>query len=322
MRKLFLCLLAGCLLGADSFAEGSDKVVARGLGFTVKQSELDSAYRFFVLSQAVSGWDVPALMESYFMKQALDEIVLDKIASTRATAGDRGQAYIQATDGYNDLRLRYVSEAPFVLKIQSMGMTTNAYRLHLQKKALTQQVLKRELKPKALVRETDILEFYNENVELWKIPESADIQQIIFFKVDVSSGRRLNPDERAAKQIAAAKVFAKARAGVGFAQLAREYSEDMASKNNGGKMRVIRGLADESLSEKVFSMRVNKVEMLDSEYGFHIIRVSKKNPASMKKLSQASSEIRQHLLMRNYIKVFPEYVSQLRQQAYVKLMHQ
>ena len=317
-----MCLLIGCLLGAGSFAADSDRVVARGLGFTIKQSELNSAYRFFVLSQAVSGWDVPALMEDYFKKQVLDGLVLEKIASTRATAGDRGQAYIRAMEGYNELRMQYVSEAPFVLKVQSMGMTTNAYRLHLQNKALTEQVLKRELKPQALVKEMDILEFYNENISLWKIPENSEIQQIIFFKLDGSSGRRLNPDERAAKQVAAAKVFAKARAGVDFAQLAREYSEDMTTKNDGGKMRIIRGLVDASLSEKVFSMRINKVEMLDSEYGFHIIRVMKKNPASTRKLSEASAEISQHLLMRNYIKALPGYVSQLRQQASVKLMHQ
>jgi len=322
MRKRFICLIVGCLIGVDSFAADSGKVVARGLGFTVKQSELDSAYRFFVLSQAVSGWDVPALMEDYFKKQILDELILEKIVASRATAGDRGQAYINAMEGYNDLRVQYVSDVPFVLRVQAMGMTTNAYRLHLQNKALTQQVLKRELRPKAKVKEVDILEFYNENAGLWKIPENADIQQIVFFKLDGASGRRLNPDERAAKQVSAARVFAKARAGVDFAQLAREYSEDMATKNNGGKMQVIRGLVDVDLSDKVFSMRVNKVEMLDTEFGFHIIRVMKKNPSSIRKLSQASGEIRQHLLMRNYIKAFPGYVSQLRQQAFVKLMYQ
>lgn len=322
MRNFCTCLLAGGLLTAVLFAADSDKVLARGLGFTVKKSELDSAYRFFVLSQAVSGWDVPALMEDYFRKQMLDELILEKIAASRATAGDRGQAYITAMEGYNDLRLQYVSDVPFVLRVQAMGMTTNAYRLHLQSKALTQQVLKRELRPKAKVKEVDILEFYNENAGLWKIPENADIQQIVFFKLDSASGRRLNPDERAAKQVSAAKVFAKARAGVDFTQLAREYSEDMATKNNGGKMQIVRGMVDPDLSDKVFSMRVNKVEMLDTEYAFHIIRVVKKNPASIRKLSQASGEIRQHLLMRNYIKAFPGYVSRLRQQAFVKLMRQ
>ena len=185
MREWYLCLLFGFLFATGSFAANPEKVVARGLGFTIKQRELDSAYRFFVLSQAVSGWDVPALMEDYFTRKVLDELVLEKIASTRATPGDRGQAYIQAMEGYNDLRLQYVSDTPFVLKVQSMGMTTNAYRLHLQKKALTQQVLKRELKPQARVKEVDVLEFYNENTGLWKIPESAEIQQIIFFKMDV-----------------------------------------------------------------------------------------------------------------------------------------
>ena len=135
-----------------------------------------------------------------FRKQILDELVLEKITSSRATAGDRGQAYIQAMEGFNDLRLQYLSESSFALKIQSMGMTTNAYRLYMQKKALTQQVLKREMKSKTMVREVQIQEFYNENMDLWKVPESADVEHILLAKIDVSTGRRLNPDERAAKQ--------------------------------------------------------------------------------------------------------------------------
>ena len=320
MNKWHLCLSLGLLFGWSSFAVAATggKIVARGLGFTVKQAELDSAYRQFVLSQAVSGSDVPTTMADFFRKQVLDELVLEKITFSRATAGDRGQAYIQAMEGYNDLRLQYLSESSFTLKIQSMGMTTNAYRLYMQNKALTQQVLKREMKSKTMVREVQIQEFYNENMDLWKVPESADVEHILLAKIDVSTGRRLNPDERAAKQAVAAKVFAKARAGVDFAQLAKEYSEDMTTKNSGGKFQMIRGLTDPKLATKVFAMRINRVEMVGSDFGHHIVRVTKKIPAKTKKISEVAKHIREHLHMRNYINALPGYVAQLRRQAVVR----
>ncbi len=319
MREWYLGLLFSLLFTTVSFAATPEKVLARGLGFTVKQTELDSAYRHFVLSQAVSGSDVPVAMEDFFRKQVLNELVLDKITSSRATAGDRGQAYIQAMEGYNNLRQQYLLESSFTLKVQSMGMTTNTYRLYLQNKALTQQVLKREMKSKTMVKEVHIQEFYNENMELWKVPESAELEHILLAKIDVSTGRRLNPDERATKQALAAKVFAKARAGVDFGQLAKEYSEDLSTKNSGGKFQMIRGLADPQLATKVFAMRINRVEMVGSEFGHHIVRVTKKVPAKTRKITEVAKDIREHLHGRNYMNALPTYVTQLRKQAAVRM---
>ena len=74
-----------------------------------------------------------------------------------------------------------------------MGMSTNAYRLFLQEQALTQEVLKRELKPQTMVKEVEVLEFYNENLTLWKTPEYAEVEHVLLAKVDLATGRRLNP---------------------------------------------------------------------------------------------------------------------------------
>ena len=91
-----------------------------------------------------------------------------------------------------------------------MGMSTNAYRLFLQEQALTQEVLKRELKAANHGEKWRCQEFYNENLTLWKTPEYAEVEHVLLAKVDLATGRRLNPDERAAKQATAAKVLAKA----------------------------------------------------------------------------------------------------------------
>ncbi len=87
MNKWFLVLAVG--LGFEGVLLAgparSGRLAAKGLGFTVKQAELESAYRQFVLSQAVSGSVVPAEMEVFFRKQVLDELIIRNITATRAS---------------------------------------------------------------------------------------------------------------------------------------------------------------------------------------------------------------------------------------------
>lgn len=297
---------------------GANKVVASGLGFNIDRNELDGAFRRFVLSRAVNGVDVPLAMEPFFKKQLLDELVLAKITSLRANAADRAQAYIQAKDNYTLLREQFTSETAFSLKVEGMGMSTNSYRLFLQEQALTQEVLKRELKAQTMIKEVEVLEFYNENLKLWKTPEYAEVEHVLLAKIDLATGRRLNPDERAAKQATAAKVQAKAAAGVNFSQLAKEFSEDLSTKENGGKFHLYRSAADPKVAERVFAMRINVPELIESEAGFHILRVMKNHPAGSKKIGEVRAEIREHLYQTKLNEKLPTYVKLLMEQARVK----
>ena len=82
---------------------------------------------------------------------------------------------------------------------------------------------------------------------------------------------------------------------------------------------MIRGLADPQLAAQIFAMRINRVEMVGSEFGHHIIRVTKKIPAKTRKVSEMSKDIREHLHARNYVNALPAYVVQLRKQAAVRM---
>ena len=307
-----------CCLFFVGSAFGANKTVATGLGFSISEDDLDAAYRRYVVTQAVNGISIAPAMEGFFQRQILDDLILSKITSLRANAADRAQAFIQAKEAYTELRNQHFSDTAFDLRVQAMGMTTNAYRLRLQEDALTQEVLKRELKAQTMVKQLEVQEFFNENLELWKTPEYADVEHIVLSKVDLATGRRLNPDERANKQATAAKVLAKARAGVDFAQLAKEFSEDLISKNNGGKFRMYRSTADPVMAEKVFSLRINLPEMVESELGYHILRVMKKVPAGAKNLGEVQKEIREHLYLKSYTEKLPNYVKLLKEQARVK----
>jgi len=73
----------------------------------------------------------------------------------------------------------------------------------------------------------------------------------------------------------AEEVLARLQAGEDFAYLAREYSEDISSRENGGDVGFFpRGVMPPEVEEVAFSMEVGETsEIVETEFGFHIVQV-------------------------------------------------
>lgn len=86
--------------------------------------------------------------------------------------------------------------------------------------------------------------------------------------------------------------------GEDFAKLAKEESEDPGSKNKGGDLGLFsRGMMVESFSNAAFALKLNQVsDVVESPFGFHIIKKLEEKPKEEKKLDEVSGEIAQILM--------------------------
>jgi parvulin-like peptidyl-prolyl isomerase len=80
-----------------------------------------------------------------------------------------------------------------------------------------------------------------------------------------------------AKQVIRKKmegILEKAKAGEDFAKLAREYSEDPGSKNNGGLLEAEKGQLVPSFEKVAFSIPIGEIsDIVETQYGYHILKV-------------------------------------------------
>ncbi len=126
--------------------------------------------------------------------------------------------------------------------------------------------------------------FEREKAGLGTKPPTVDLQQVIITP-------RPSEDERLRAEEAAEIALSRARAGEDFVQLARELSEDEATRQNGGSLGWVSGgeLLPE-FEETLFFMRPGQVsDIVETSVGFHIIKLER---------IRGSERLARHILIR------------------------
>lgn len=171
--------------------------------------------------------------------------------------------------------------------------------------------------------------FYDKNQAMFQVPEQARIEYVVFdnsavtSKVTVSdeevaaqynqNKKRYSTEEQrrashilinAAKDAPAAeKNAARAKAGAlleqlrknpaDFARLARENSQDPGSAEVGGDLGVTeKGAFVKPVEDAIFALQQGQISnLVESEYGYHIITVTDIKPATVRSLEEVKGEI-------------------------------
>jgi foldase protein PrsA len=127
--------------------------------------------------------------------------------------------------------------------------------------------------------------------------------------------------EKAAAKAKIEDILAKAKAGADFADLAKQYSEDGGSKENGGLYEnFARGRMVKPFEDAAFSVPVGEISgVVETTYGYHILKV-----IDRKKETRSFEEVRPELETRfkqeKQGTVVQNYVQSLKDKAKFKLV--
>jgi len=107
------------------------------------------------------------------------------------------------------------------------------------------------------------------------------------------------------------------KAGGNFADLAKKYSEDPGSGKNGGSLGFIgRGRTVPEFEKAAFSLAKGATsDLVQSSYGFHIIRVDDKQTAHVKTLDEVKDKIEESLKQQKAAQAVTNQVNALLAQA-------
>jgi len=134
----------------------------------------------------------------------------------------------------------------------------------------------------------DIQRAYEDNLQECSTPEQVRASHIPL---------KTEGKDDAAVRKQAEELLAKVKAGADIAQLATKYSEDDASKVKGGDLDFFpKGQMVPEFDKAAFSMKPGEIsDLVKTQYGYHIIKVTDKKAASTKPLEEVRAQIEDQL---------------------------
>lgn len=162
------------------------------------------------------------------------------------------------------------------------------YRVGEQRKIKYLLFDREQARQKVAVPATDVQRYYNDNIQQFQTPEEVRASHILLQ----TAGK-----DEATVRAQAEDLLKQVRAGADFAALATKMSEDEGSKVKGGDLDFFpRGRMVPEFDNVAFTLPPGQVsDLVKSQYGFHIIKVTDKRPGSARTLDEVRPQITEQL---------------------------
>ena len=293
-----------------------DPAIVTAKGFDIKQSELDQVLTGAKANAAAQGQQLP----SEFSIAILNQLITIQCLLQKATPADRAAGAAEADLQYASLIKRFGSTEAFERQLKAVGMTVDDLRAKATQEATAKATLKRELN--ISVTDDQAKAFYAKHAAEFEQPETAHVRHILLMTMDPATRTPLPTNAVAAKRKQIDSLLVQIRGGADFATLAKQYSEDPGSKDNGGELPEFpRGQMVPEFEAAAFSLSANQIsDVITTQSGYHIIKMIEKKAAKKIDYATAAADIKDGLGSMKIAKVAPAYIKNLRSEYKVEIL--
>jgi len=168
---------------------------------------------------------------------------------------------------------------------------------------LVQSLIEKEIIGKVKVDDQEALTYYEENKDNFITKE-----QVYLYNILVET-------EEVAKDI-----LEKLKAGGDFIELAKEKSTGPSAAEGGDLGYISKGDLIPEIENVVFALEIGSIsDIIKSQYGFHILKVTDKKPEVLKTFEEVKEEITPTLLSTKQKEAFDNLLEELKSQVTIEI---
>ncbi len=189
------------------------------------------------------------------------------------------------------------TEAEYQQFIKRSGYNQDDIDLRVRLQLLSTAIQKKVSNDAPSVSDSQVQDYYDAAKAQFSVPETRDVRLV------------LNKDQAKVEQAKSALEADDSAAS--WKKVAKQYSTDPSSKDNGGlRQGLTEGLLEDPLNGKVFDADVGTIEgPVKTRLGYYVFEVDKISPASTQPLSKVEQQIRSQLEQQAQQNAFSQFVS-------------
>lgn len=194
------------------------------------------------------------------------------------------------------------------------GMPFEDFRQAVRESMMKERLVQQEVGSKISVPRPEIQKYYDEHKDEFIREERVFLSQILLSTTGKDE-KQIALLEKKAKDLAE-----RARQGEKFASLAQDNSDDPTAKEGGRAGAFLRKDLIPQIADTVFSQdRGYVTDPIRLANGFLILRVDEKHKAGLAALDEVENEITQRLFAPRFDPAIREYLTKLRQDAFLEI---
>jgi len=241
------------------------------------------------------------------------ETILASFGGQTITLGEFNQLWDQVPEEYK-LQLdksmvldQMISEALLIQEAKTKKLEEDE-KVAEQIKKMTEQILvqaliEREILNKVKVNDEEVLEYYEQNKDSFTEKKQVHLYNIL-----------LETEEEAQN------ILEQLKAGEEFSEIAIEKSTGPSAAQGGDLGYVTKGTIIPEIEEVVFALEVEELsEVLKTDFGFHILKITEKKPETVKAFEEVKEDIIQTLLPIKQKEAFENFLEELKGKTEIEI---
>lgn len=314
LAAVFFVLASARAAVAEQSAD-TDKVekpadyVAVVNGVKISRQELDRKLdvmkaRFSSRGMPVKGKRLAQLRET-ILNNLIEKELLYQESQARGIEVDSKQVEEQLAN----LKGQFKNEEEFQKRIASMNYSEQVLRDQIRENLAIRELIDREVTSKVSVSESEVASYYKKNKKEFEEPEKVHARHIL-----IESGPDASDDEKAKAKEKIQDVQKQLEEGAEFSEVAKEHSEGPSSKSGGDLGYFSHGQMVEKFDKAAFALEPGEVsDIVETRFGYHLIKVEDKKPASTKSLDEVKTSIKDKLRNEKIMQKLEPYIESLKQ---------
>lgn len=322
MKKFLLaavvCLAASAMPGLAADVQLLEEIIAKINGDIVTRTEIEKSktqLRAELAQRGVKGEELEARVkeaDASILANRIDQLLLQQKGRDLSITVDA-----EVSKQVNEIMKQYKIVDPEELaKLvrEQTGMPFEDYKNDMKNSMITQRVIQQEVGSKINIPKSEKEKYYEEHKNEFNREERLFLRELL-ISTEGKDAAGIAAAEKKAKDL-----VARARKGERFSEMVRDNSDAASVRNEGMLDPMKRGDLKKELEDILWAQQRNFVtDPIKLENGFLILKIEERHKAGLAALEEVESEITEKLYMTRFQPKIREYLTALRQDAFLEI---
>jgi peptidyl-prolyl cis-trans isomerase C len=294
--SILFALLALSVTGIGKGVEAEDEKASKGIaavvnGAVIKQEEVDrqmDAYeRHLFLEKKIIPPEKVLEVKRRILERLIDQELLYQESKRKKIEVEQSAI----DEEIRKWREQFSSDEEFEKGMTDMNLTEEDLKSYIRRMLCVQKLLDEEIVSKVKVSEDEVRLFYDTHPDLFQQKDEVRASHIL-----IRAATNMDDSEKKEARKKLEGIRKRLEQGEDFGALAKEFSECPSAARGGDLGYFGRGKMVKGFEDAAFALKVGELSgIVETDFGFHIIKVTDKKSEGMKSYDETKGDIRQYL---------------------------